>query len=70
MPRHYEPEEVSVIGDFVVVRETDQAWLLYFEEANEEVFIPKSQIMAGDPEIDSEIEIPLWLAEKKGLVDG
>lgn len=68
--RAYEAEEVVTLTGWELVRETDKAWLLYFEEVNEEIFIPKSMLLAGDPEADSDLEIPRWLAEKKGLTEG
>lgn len=69
MTRHYEPEEVTTVEGFEVVRETEKAWILYFEELNEEIVLPKSQILAGDPEASSELEIPRWLADQKGLIE-
>ena len=67
--RNYQPEEVVTVTAFETLRETDKAWLIYFEEANEEVWVPKSQILAGDPEYDEELELPRWLAETKGIVE-
>ena len=69
MTRTYEPEEIVAVEDFEVVRETDAAWILYFEEANEEVCVPKSQVIQGDPESDTEISVPRWLAEKHGIIE-
>ena len=46
-----------------LVRETDKAWLLQID--GEEVWIAKS---VGDlDEANSEVTIPEWMAEEKGL---
>jgi hypothetical protein len=46
-----------------VIQETSKAWLVRMED-NREEWLPKSACERDD----NEFIIPLWLAEKKGLV--
>ena len=52
-----------------VVAQTEKAWLLKFEEADEEesFWIPAFAIIDGDPEWDKEIHVLKRIAELKGL---
>jgi len=64
-------EEVEISCSFL--RATARAVLI--EDGNDEVWIPRSQIIDSDKDIDSleredefTITIPQWLADEKGLV--
>jgi len=48
-----------------VIRTTEKALLCVIDGA--EHWIPKSQLLNCDPELDGRLVIPEWLAEKKGL---
>ena len=48
-----------------VRHETDAAWLFWVEDADEEIWFPKSQCeVSGD---ESSIMVPMWLVRAKGL---
>ncbi|MDP2322519.1 MAG: hypothetical protein Q8N51_00625 [Gammaproteobacteria bacterium] len=60
----------SVWIDVVVTAETDAAVLL--NNGHRETWIPRSQILDSEDElrkaVATKVELPLWLAEKSGLV--
>jgi len=71
--RKYDPtrDEPETIADVICMRETDKALLCTIDGA--EVWIPKSQLLAGN-EVDArgcqgDLVIPRWLAIEKQLVD-
>lgn len=47
--------------------ETDDAYLIYIEDEELEVWLPKSQIRMREEK--SKIYLPEWLAKKHGLYD-
>jgi len=58
------------LDDCTCIKETDKALLIEYE--GDEFWIPKSQIVDGDSEVDSEgdigvLAITQWIAEEKGL---
>lgn len=64
-------DEETYIVEGEVLKVTDKAIGLRVEGYEDVVWIPKSQVVHGDDEPDegdiAEIEIPMWLAESKGL---
>ncbi len=63
-------------AEVTILHETDAAILVTqdpdSEETNAAIWVPKSQITDSTDDMnigaEVEIEIPVWLAEKKGLV--
>lgn len=58
--------------DVIVIHETPKAILVLEDETEEELWLPKSQIQNCDEEdfgvgCVMELQLPLWLAEEKGL---
>lgn len=76
----WDEDETVIVENLFLITSTDKAYLVRTIE-DEEVWIPKSQVLninfgkeifddekgANIKEIDS-IEIPVWLAEDKGLI--
>jgi hypothetical protein len=63
------PDKVDIFVE--IIRETERAYLV--EDGGDEVWIPKSQL--GEIRIQAQefrnylqCEIPVWLAEDKGLI--
>jgi hypothetical protein len=57
-------EHVTLDGE--VRRRTDKAILFYIEAADEEVWLPLSQVELSDDE--TSVLVPRWLADEKGLI--
>lgn len=55
--------------DVALVHETNEAWLIT-EDGDNNIWVPKSQceLVIGNNGKDGTLTIPVWLAEKKGLV--
>lgn len=49
-----------------ILDSTDEA--IWFQFADEDEWIPRSQIMGDPDEDDNKVWITLWMAERKGLV--
>jgi len=64
---------MAVSIDVVVLRESDKAWLVMVQESQEEIWLPKSQIIAAnsdDLEVSDDVKtvcITDFIAKEKGL---
>lgn len=58
----------TIMLDCMLVNETDKAWLFEFDD-DEKHWVPKSigEWHPDTNEVDGEIEVPTWWAEKQGL---
>ena len=63
----FEREEPQVISFHEVRYETEDAYLIEFNEDEEDVWIPKSEVVELDVD-NCELTIPYWLAYEKGLI--
>lgn len=70
------PEQVYKFQAFLL-RSSDRAVLAHFDEIDEDVWLPLSQILNGEDLFNSdstlragsaEIELPEWLAKATGLI--
>lgn len=63
-------EQMQAIEDVVLVRQTDRAWLVRFQDLDEDVWVPKSVASwDGTPKAgeSGSLQVETWWARKNGL---